>query len=226
VTLTLADEIDASRGDVIADAGRAPMVTDRLQARVVWIGRQPLVPGRSYLIKLGTCSAKATAEQPIRVLDLDTGALNGADRLFINDIGQCTLKLDRAVAADRYADSRETGSFILIDPESYDTIGMGFVEGSDIRESVLARLRQRLKWPASRASAKAGPKRWRESHVRSVMKAISWRATGSLDTFLVTLIITGSSVLAGSVAVTEIATKIVFYYGHERIWAMIPWGKD
>ena len=108
---------------------------------------------------------------------------------------------------------------------SYDTIGMGFVEGSDIRKSVLARLRQRLKWPA-RASAKAGPKRWRESHVRSVMKAISWRATGSLDTFLVTLIITGSSVLAGSVAVTEIATKIVFYYGHERIWAMIPWGKD
>jgi uncharacterized membrane protein len=70
------------------------------------------------------------------------------------------------------------------------------------------------------------PARWRDSHIRSIVKAISWRATGSIDTFLVTLIITGSSVLAGSVAVTEIATKIVFYYGHERVWALIPWGKE
>jgi sulfate adenylyltransferase large subunit len=225
VTLTLADEIDASRGDVIADAGRAPMVTDRLQARVVWVGKEPLAPGRSYLIKLATASAKATVEPPLRVLDLDTGASSAAGRLFINDLGQCTLKLDRAVAADGYAQSKETGSFILIDPESYDTIGMGFVEGSGTREGFLARLRRRLKLPPG-APAKVEPARWRESHVRSVVKAISWRGTGSLDTFLVTLIITGSSVFAGSVAVTEIATKIVFYYGHERIWAMIPWGKE
>jgi sulfate adenylyltransferase large subunit len=224
VTLTLADEIDASRGDMIADAGRAPIITDRLQARVVWVGKEPLATGRSYLIKLGTCSAKATVEPPMRVLDLDTGLSSAAERLFINDIGQCTLKLDRVVAADRYAESQETGSFILIDPESYDTVGMGFVEGSGTREGFLARLRERLKLPA-RASAKTAT-RSGESHVRSVVKAISWRATGSLDTFLVTLIITGSSVFAGSVAVAEIATKIVFYYGHERIWAMIPWGKD
>jgi sulfate adenylyltransferase large subunit len=224
VTVTLADEIDASRGDVIADAGRALQVTDRLQARVVWVGKEPLVPGRSYQIKLGTCSAKATIEAPLRVLDLDTGSSSATDRLFINDIGECSLRLDRAVAADLYAQSKETGSFILIDPESYDTIGMGFVEGAGAREGLVARLRRRLA-QAQRASATAAA-RGAESHVRSVVKAISWRATGSIDTFLVTLLITRSSVFAGSVAITEIATKIAFYYGHERIWALIPWGRE
>jgi sulfate adenylyltransferase large subunit len=225
VTITLADEIDASRGDVIADAGRPPQVSDQLQARIVWVGKEPLAPDRSYLIKLGTCSAKATAEAPLRVLDLDTGSSSAAERLFINDIGECSLRLDRMIAADLYAESKETGSFILIDPESYDTVGMGFVEGSGARESVFARLRQRIRrrW---RAGAKAMPIAWRDSHIRSIVKAISWRATGSIDTFLVTLIITGSSVFAGSVALTETLTKIVFYYGHERIWALISWGKE
>src|SRR5262249_8670241 len=84
VTITLADEIDASRGDVIADAGQPPQVSDRLQARVVWIGKEPLTPGRGYLIKLGTTSAKATAEATLHVLDLDTRAVNAAEPLFIN----------------------------------------------------------------------------------------------------------------------------------------------
>jgi uncharacterized membrane protein len=62
--------------------------------------------------------------------------------------------------------------------------------------------------------------------LRSIAKAISWRATGSLDTFIVTLVITGSSVFAGSVAVAEIFTKIAFYYFHERTWSMISWGRS
>jgi sulfate adenylyltransferase subunit 1 (EFTu-like GTPase family)/uncharacterized membrane protein len=225
VTVTLADEVDASRGDVIADAGQAPLVADALQARVVWVGKEPLAPGRSYLVKLSTCSAKATVEAPLQVLDLDTGLSSATDRLFINDIGDCTLRLDRAIAADRYGDSKETGSFILIDPESYDTIGLGFVEGAGTRESLLGRLRQRLAL-VQRTGAKTTSNGAGESHVRSVAKAISWRATGSLDTFLVTLLITGSSGFACSVAFTEIATKVAFYYGHERIWALIPWGRE
>ena len=225
VTVTLADEIDASRGDVIAEAGRPPQVSDRLQARIVWVGKEPLAPGRGYLIKLGSTSAKATAEAPLRVLDLDAGAVKAAERLFINDIGECTLRLDRPIAADRYAESKETGSFILIDPESYDTVGMGFVEGSRAREGLLARLRRRLTAPRH-TSAKTTSDRSRDSHFRSIAKAVSWRTTGSIDTFLVTFIITGSKVFASSVAVTEILTKIVFYYGHERVWALIPWGRE
>jgi sulfate adenylyltransferase subunit 1 (EFTu-like GTPase family)/uncharacterized membrane protein len=224
VTVTLADEIDASRGDVIADAGRPPQVSDRLQARVVWLGKEPLARGRGYLIKLGTTSAKAAAEAPLRVLDLDTGALTAAERLFINDIGECTLRLDRPIAADRYAESKETGSFILIDPESYDTVGMGFVEGAGTRGGLFARLRQRLALPLPAGLKRASYSS--ESQLRSFAKAIAWRATGSINTFLVTLLITGSSVFASSLAATEIATKIAIYYGHERLWALIPWGKE
>ena len=66
----------------------------------------------------------------------------------------------------------------------------------------------------------------REAHSRSLAKAITWRATGTLDTFVISYIITGQLVLAGSIAGTELLTKIVLYYGHERVWAVIPWGRS
>ena len=66
----------------------------------------------------------------------------------------------------------------------------------------------------------------REAHSRSLAKAISWRATGTLDTFVISYLITGQLVLAGSIAGTELLTKIVLYYGHERVWAVIPWGRS
>jgi uncharacterized membrane protein len=142
----------------------------------------------------------------------------------MNDIGDCVLTLDRPVAADPYADNKETGSFILIDPESFDTIGMGFVQECADAGGRFARLRRALASLRFRGTQRTNV-RTQESHFRSIAKAVSWRATGSLDTFIVTLFITGSSVFAGSVAVTEIGTKIVFYYFHERIWSMIPWGR-
>ena len=64
-----------------------------------------------------------------------------------------------------------------------------------------------------------------ESHARSIAKAISWRATGSVDTFIVAAVITGSSSLAGGVALAEVLTKTALYYLHERVWALIRWGK-
>jgi uncharacterized membrane protein len=87
--------------------------------------------------------------------------------------------------------------------------------------------RSRLQaWLPQRANSVKGKlTRWTESHARSLAKAVSWRATGSLDTFVVTLFITGNAKIAGSVAVTEILTKILIYYGHERVWALVPWGK-
>ena len=64
----------------------------------------------------------------------------------------------------------------------------------------------------------------RESHPRSIVKAISWRTLGSIDTFILSLFFTSSATLAGSIALTEVFTKIVLYYGHERVWAVVPWG--
>jgi uncharacterized membrane protein len=66
----------------------------------------------------------------------------------------------------------------------------------------------------------------REAHSRSFVKAVTWRITGSLDTFVLSLIITGSLTLAGSIAVAETVTKIVLYYLHERAWAAVPWGSS
>ena len=229
VTVTLADDLDVSRGDVIADLAQPPAVTDRLAARIVWMGSDPLTAGRSYLIKLGTCTATATVEPKLSALDLDTRQSLPADRLFMNDIGDCVLALDRAVAVDRYADSKETGSFILIDSESFDTVGMGLVGDTAPAQSRLSGLRRWLPYRSKNTTvaprAQNAQTRANDSHFRSIAKAISWRATGSLDTFVVALFITGSSVFAGSIAVTEIITKIMFYYLHERAWSFIPWGR-
>ena len=128
VTLTLSDEIDVSRGDVIADCDLPATVADRFDARLVWIGQDALVPGRSYHVKVATMTATATIEQPLRVIDLETNRSAVAEHLVANDIGTVVVKLDRVIAADRYLDCRDTGSFILIDPETCDTIALGIIE--------------------------------------------------------------------------------------------------
>jgi len=150
------------------------------------------------------------------VFDLDTRRLVAVDALAQNEIGLGTLKLDRPIAVDRYAECKDTGSFILIDPETYDTIGMGCVEKAEVYGASAAS-------PALTVRGKLAS--WTETHARSLAKAVSWRATGSIDTFLVAFVITSSPKIAGSVAVTEIVTKILIYYLHERVWAWIPWGK-
>ena len=222
VALTLADEIDASRGDVIADAGQPPVVAARVDARVLWMKDPPLNESRSYLIKLGTRTETVRVEKVLGVIDLDTRRLAETRSIAQNEIGVCTLSFDRPIAFDRYADCKETGSFILIDPESCDTVGMGCVEGVSSR-----RPRSWLKaWLPKRTNAvKSKLTRWTETHSRSLAKAVSWRATGSLDTFVVAFVITGNAKIAGSVALTEVLTKILIYYGHERVWALVPWGK-
>lgn len=70
-----------------------------------------------------------------------------------------------------------------------------------------------------------GKPRVREGHSRSLLKAMSWRLTGTLDTFVISFLVTGKPAIAGSIAATELLTKIALYYGHERVWARIPWGK-
>jgi bifunctional enzyme CysN/CysC len=96
-----------------------------------WIGAEPFAPGRQYLLKLGTQTVSAAAAPNLRSLDLDTLDSEPADRIALNGIADCTLRLDRPLAFDRYTDSRETGGFILIDRESFETVGMGLVSGPE-----------------------------------------------------------------------------------------------
>jgi sulfate adenylyltransferase large subunit len=222
VTLTFADQVDASRGDMVVGIEQAPAIADRIAARVFWMNSEPLQPGRNYLFKLATTTVAANIEPDVSTIDLDTRRPVGTDSIAQNEIGFCTLKLARPIAVERYADCKDTGSFILIDPESYDTVGMGCVENT----FALPRPATAARWTPKPREAVAGTlARWTETHARSLAKAVSWRATGSLDTFIVALVVTGSAKLAGSVAVIEILTKILIYYFHERIWAWVPWRK-
>jgi len=216
VTLTLSDQIDVSRGDVLAAADAPAQVTDRLGVRLVATGTGGLVASRPYLLKLATATVNAKINSGLQVIDLETHQYRATEHLAANDIGTAVIALDRPLAVDPYADCRETGSFILIDPESCNTIGIGIVEAiQPTEEREVARRRTRLSDFVHAT----------ETHARSVAKAISWRATGSLDTFILAALITGSSTLAGGVALAEVLTKTVLYYLHERFWALIPWGR-
>ena len=85
-------------------------MTDRPTSCLVWLGKEPLTPGRNFLLKLGTSTAVATVEPAISVLDLDTRVRAPTEQLFMNDIGRAVLRLDREVATDRYVDCKETAA--------------------------------------------------------------------------------------------------------------------
>jgi bifunctional enzyme CysN/CysC len=127
VTLTLADEIDVSRGDVIAPADDPPEVADRFEATVVWMAEEPMLPGRSYLLRTGSTTASATT-LPLRYkLEIDTLEHLAADTLEVNEIGVCALELDRPIAFDPYEENRDTGGFVLIDRITNDTLAAGML---------------------------------------------------------------------------------------------------
>ncbi len=127
VTLVLAEQIDASRGQVIAAEGAPLHTLDRLDARLFWAAETDLAPGASLLAKIGTSTVTATVEAIVSRIDPETGKPGPAERLSANDIADVRLSLDRPVAVDAYAANRETGSFILIDRESTDTAALGLV---------------------------------------------------------------------------------------------------
>jgi bifunctional enzyme CysN/CysC len=127
ITLTLTDEIDVSRGDVLAGADSPPAVADQFQATIIWMHEEPMLPGRPYLIKLGTRTVTGSITTPKYKVNVNTLEHLAAKQLELNEIGVCNLSLDRPVAFDSYADNRETGGFILIDKLSNDTVGAGLL---------------------------------------------------------------------------------------------------
>ncbi len=127
VTLTLADEIDVSRGDVLAAADAPPAVANQFEATIVWMHDEPLLQGRAYLLKLGTKTVIATVA-PIKYrVNVNTMEHLAAKKLDLNDIGVCGLELSTAIAFEPYSDSRVLGGFILIDRLTNNTVGAGLL---------------------------------------------------------------------------------------------------
>ncbi|SOY60214.1 bifunctional enzyme: ATP-sulfurylase large subunit (Sulfate adenylate transferase)(SAT) and Adenylyl-sulfate kinase (APS kinase) (ATP adenosine-5'-phosphosulfate 3'- phosphotransferase) [Cupriavidus taiwanensis] len=127
VTLTLADEIDISRGDVLACTEDPPAVADQFEATLVWMNEDAMLPGRPYLLKLGTRTVGVTVAQPKYKVNVNTLEHLAARTLELNEIGVCNLHLDQPVAFDPYARNRELGGFILIDRLTNNTVGAGML---------------------------------------------------------------------------------------------------
>jgi bifunctional enzyme CysN/CysC len=127
VTLTLADEIDISRGDVIATTSAPPAVADQFQCTLIWMHDEPMLPGRPYLLKLGSRLVTGSITAPKYKVNVNTLEHLAAKQLELNEIGVCNISLDRPIAFDSYAENREMGGFILIDKLTNDTVGAGLL---------------------------------------------------------------------------------------------------
>jgi bifunctional enzyme CysN/CysC len=127
VTLTLADQVDCSRGDVIAAAADPPEVADQFEASIVWMSDEPLLPGRAYWLKLATQTVSATVAAPKYALNVDTNEHLAAKALELNDIGVAEITTDRGIVFEPYADSRALGGFILIDKLTNATAAAGML---------------------------------------------------------------------------------------------------
>jgi bifunctional enzyme CysN/CysC len=127
VTLTFGDEIDVARGDLIVPPTQRPDVADQFAAHVIWMSETPLLPGRSYLMRIGNSWTPASVTAIKHRLDLHALEPLAARKLELNDIAMCNLSTARAVAFDAYADNRATGSFILVDRDDNQTLAAGMI---------------------------------------------------------------------------------------------------
>jgi bifunctional enzyme CysN/CysC len=127
VTVTLEDEIDCSRGDVLCGADSPAEVSDQFETNLVWMNDTPMLPGRSYLLKLGTKIVTASITALKHKVNVNTLEQVAARQLDLNEIGLCNISLDQPIAFDPYTENRDTGGFILIDRLSNETMAAGMI---------------------------------------------------------------------------------------------------
>jgi bifunctional enzyme CysN/CysC len=130
VTITLADEVDCSRGDLIAAAGDPPQASDQFCATFVWMDEAALKPGRGYWLKIGTQTVTATVQPPKYEIDVNSLEHLAAKTLTLNAIGVAEFATDRPIAFEPYAANRQLGGFILIDKFTNATVAAGMIEFS------------------------------------------------------------------------------------------------
>ena len=128
VTVCFADEVDTSRGDLICTAESPAQVADQFQARIFWMADDKMLPGRRYLMKIGSKTVTAQVNETKYRIEMSDLQDRPARDLSLNEVGVCTLSLDQAIPFDPYNEIRETGGFILIDRLNNNTVGMGMID--------------------------------------------------------------------------------------------------
>jgi bifunctional enzyme CysN/CysC len=141
VTVTLTDEIDISRGDVLAAADRPPAVADQFEAHIIWMHEQHMLPGRRYLMKIGARIVGMTIAHPKYRINVNTLEHLAAKTLELNEIGVCNISLDRPIPFDSYIQNRDMGGFIIVDRYTNATVAAGLLHFA-LRRS------QNLHWQA------------------------------------------------------------------------------
>jgi len=128
ITIRLADDVDVSRGNMLADPARPPVVAREVEARVCWMSERPLEPRAKIGIKHTTRTVRGLVEELVSVVDIHTlDDVESPAKLELNDIGLARLRLSEPLCVDPYAENRETGAFILIDEATNDTVGAGMI---------------------------------------------------------------------------------------------------
>lgn len=217
VTLTLADEIDISRGDVIASLAHAPQVRQELKARLLWTGEAALREDSEFIVKLATATANAQVVRLHHSVDIESYAEAPAESLAMNGIGLATLKLDRPLAVLDYGRSRELGGFILIDRLTNQTVAFGFIVAGDappasavVQGGTVAR--------AGRAALRLMG--WQGADQRRAwLEAASWRLASGLLVFAAVALPTGRLDLAAVLAAGDIVLRPLLRALHAKLWS-------
>ncbi len=161
VTLTLADEIDCSRGDVLAASDDPPVAADQFEATIVWMADEALIPGRGYWLKLATQTVSASIAAPKYSINVNTLEHLAAKALELNEIGVAEVTTDRPLAFEPYADSRTLGGFILVDKLTNATVAAGMIHFA-------LRRAQNVHWQALDVSREA------HSRIKGQAPAVLW----------------------------------------------------
>ena len=128
VTLTLAEEVDVSRGDMLSAPQAPATVADQLQAHIVWMSAESLSPGRNYWLKCGTQIVNASVTRIKHLVNVNTLEHMAAEKLDLNVVAECNLATDKPLVFDAYADNSATGGFVLIDRITHLTVGAGVID--------------------------------------------------------------------------------------------------
>lgn len=128
ITLVLDQEIDVSRGDILTRAEQEPAIADQCAAHLLWMSSEPMLPERTYTIRLGAATATARVTDLVHRVDVNTLEHLAAKTLELNDVGYCKIALDRALAFDPFAEVARTGCFVLIDSFTNATVGAGVID--------------------------------------------------------------------------------------------------
>lgn len=128
VTIVLEDQIDISRGDMLVDPANRPHVADQFQAHLIWFDAQPMIPGRSYILRTEVDSVSATITALKHQVNINTFAHEAAKHLNMNEVGACNISTQAPIAFDPYKSNRATGNFILIDRFTNATVGAGMID--------------------------------------------------------------------------------------------------